>query len=118
MRSRFALLIATAVVFAPGWYGQEAPQHPRGGDLAARILAPTVDEGAIREVGSDPKHQLSTRQSKRWRPSLTSAAIAAFGLGAIALANFWAVACHRESQPPRLRLRLRLSRAPPRLQPA
>jgi hypothetical protein len=118
MRSRFALLIATAVVFAPGWYGQEAPEHPRGSDLAARVLAPTVDEGAIREIGADPKHQLSTRQSKRWRPSLSSAAIAAFGLGAIALLIFWAVACHRESQPPRLRLRHRLSRAPPRLQPA
>ena len=116
MRSRLALLIATAVVFAPGWSGQEAPQHPRGSDLAARVLAPTVDEGAIREVGADPKHQV--RQSKRWRASLTSAAIAAFGLGAIALLIFWAVACHRESQPPRLRLRHRFSRAPPRLQPA
>jgi hypothetical protein len=118
MRSRFALLIAAAVVFAPGWYGREAPQHPRGSDLAARVLAPTVDEGAIREVAADSKHQLSTRQSKRWRPSLTTAAIAAFGLGAIALVILWAVACHRESQPPRLRLCHRLSRAPPRLQPA
>jgi hypothetical protein len=118
MRSRFALLIATAVVFAPGWYGPETPQHPRGSDLAARVLAPTVDEGTIREVAADLKHQLRTRQSKRWHPSLTSAAIAACRLGAISLGTLWAAADHRESLPPRLRLRHRPSRAPPLLQPA
>jgi hypothetical protein len=118
MRSRFALLVATAVVFAPGWYGQEAPQHRWGGDLAARVLAPTVDEGAMREAAADLKHQLSSRQGKRWRPSLPSAAIVALGLGAISLVIFWGVACHRQQPPLRLRLRHRFSRAPPLLQHA
>jgi hypothetical protein len=116
MRPRFALLIATAVVFAPGWYGQEAPQDPRGSDLAARVLAPTVDEGTMREAAADLKHQLSSRQGKRWRPTLPSAAIAALGLGAIALAVFWGVACHRQQLPLRFQLRHRFSRAPPLLQ--
>jgi hypothetical protein len=118
MRSRLALLIAAAAVFAPGWYGQEAPQHPGGSDLAARVLAPTVDEGAIREAAADLKHQLSSRQGKRSRPSLTSAAIVAMGLGAIALVIFWGVTCHRQQRALRFRLRHRFSRAPPLLQPA
>ena len=118
MRSRFALLIATAVVFAPGWYGQEVPQHPRGSDLAARVLAPTVDEGAIREAAADLKHQLGSRQGKRWRPSPPSAAIVALGLGAVALVIFWGVPRYRQGLFLRLRLRHRFSRAPPRFQPA
>lgn len=118
MRSRFALLIATAVVFAPGWYRQGVPQHPRGSDLVARVLAPTVDEGAMREAAADPKHQLSSRQGKRWRPSFTFVAIVVFGLGTIALLIYWAVASHREPLAPLYRLRYRFSRAPPRLQSA
>jgi hypothetical protein len=118
MRSRFAPLIAAAVVFAPGWYGQEAPQYPRGSDLAARVLAPTVDEGAMREAAADLEHQLNSRQGQRWRPSLTSAAIVAFGQGAIALVILWGVACYREQLPLRFHLRHRFSRAPPCLQPA
>jgi hypothetical protein len=117
MRSRLGLLIAIAVVFAPGWYGQEAPQHHRGSDLAARVLAPTVDEGAMREAAADLKHQLSSRQGKRSRPSLPSAAIVALGLGAIALVIFWGVARYRQ-QLLRFRLRHGFSRAPPLLQPA
>ena len=118
MRSRFALLVAIAVVFAPGWYGQEAPQHPRGSDLAARVLAPTVDEGAMREAAGGLKDQVSSRHGKRWRPSLTSAAIVAFGPGAIALVIFWGASRHRQQLPCRFRLRHRFSRAPPLLQPA
>jgi hypothetical protein len=118
MGSRLALVVAAAVIFAPGWYGQEAPQHPRSSDLAARVLAPTVDEGAMREAAADLKHQLSSRQGKRSRPSLPSPAIVALGLGAIALVIFWGVACHRQQLPLRFRLRHRFSRAPPLLQPA
>jgi len=118
MRSRFALLIATAVVFAAGWYGQEAPQHPRGSDLVARVLTPTGDEGAMREAAADPKPQLSSRQGNRWRPNFTFVAIVAFGLGATALSFYWAIACHREPPPPPHRVRYRFSRAPPHLQPA
>jgi hypothetical protein len=118
MRSRLALVVAASVIFAPGWYGQEAPQHPRDRDLAARVLAPTVDEGAMREAAADLKHQLGSRQGKRWGPSLPSAAIVAIGLGAIALVIFWGVACHRQQLPFPLRLRHRFSRAPPLLQHA
>ncbi len=118
MPSHFALLIAASVVFAPGWYGQEAPQHPRGSDLVARVLAPTVDEGAIREATTDARHQLGVRQAKRWRPSFTVAGVIALGLGAITLALLWAVASHCESLPRLFRFRYRFSRAPPRLQPA
>jgi hypothetical protein len=118
MRSRFALLVATALVFASGWYEQEAPQPPRGSHLAARVLAPTVDEGTMREAAADLKLELSSRQGKRWRPSLPFAAIVALGLGAIALAIFWGVASYRQQLPFLFRLRHPFSRAPPFLQPA
>jgi hypothetical protein len=118
MRSRFPLLIAAALVFAPGWHGQEAPHYPRGSDLAARVLAPTVDEGAIREATTDAAHQLGARQAKRWRPSFSLAGALTLGLGAIALLILWAAAFHREPLPRLFRFRYRLSRAPPALQPA
>jgi len=119
MGSRLAVLVSVAVIFAPGSYGQEAPQqHPSGSDLAARVLAPTGDERAIREAPADLKQELGSRQDKRWRPSQTSVAIVAFGMGAIALVILWSIASHREHLPLHFPLRHRFSRAPPRLQPA
>lgn len=45
MRSRLALLLAVAVVFAPGWAGgASAARDGSSSDLAARVLAPTFDE--------------------------------------------------------------------------
>lgn len=45
MRSRLVLLLAAAVVFAPGWAGgASAAQDGGSTDLAARVLAPTFDE--------------------------------------------------------------------------
>jgi hypothetical protein len=88
MRSRFALLIAAAVVFAPGWYGQEAPQHPRGSDLGARVLAPTVGEGAVRESVADVMRQLGDQQA-RIRPDITFESVASLGFGALATLLLW-----------------------------
>jgi hypothetical protein len=118
MRSRFALLIAAAVVFAPGWYGQGEPRSPRGSDLAARVLAPTVDEGVMRQATADANHQFGGGQTKRWRPSFALGGVLTFGLGAIALVTFWTVASHRATLPRLLQSRFRFSRAPPHLQPA
>lgn len=45
MRSRLVLLLAAAVVFAPGWVGgASAARDGSSSDLAARVLAPTFDE--------------------------------------------------------------------------
>ena len=118
MRSRFALLVAAAVVFAPGWHGQDPPQHPRGSELAARVLAPTVGEGAFREIAADAKHQLGGRQAKRWRPGNTFEFITTFGWGALALVILWVVASYPGPFLGLYRVRFRFSRAPPRLQSA
>ena len=117
MRSRFALFVAAAVIFAPGWHGQGRPQPLRGSDLAASVLAPTVDEGAIREAAANA-HQLGGRHTKRWRPGITFEAVAAIGVGGVPLAIFWLVALYAAPQVGLYRLRFRFSRAPPRFQPA
>jgi hypothetical protein len=118
MRSRFALLIAAAVIFAPGWQGQGSPQHLQGSDLATRVFAPAVNEGAIRGAAADIKHELSGRHAKRWRTGITFEVIPTFGLGALALVIFWVVALYSGPLPGLYRLRFRFTRAPPRFQPA
>jgi hypothetical protein len=118
MRLRLAPLVAAAIIFAPGWHGQGPRQHPGGSDLAARVLAPTVDEGAIREGAEDVGHQLDGRQAKRWRPAVTFGAVTVSVLGAIAFVAFWVVASYVVPVLCLFRLRFRFSRAPPRLQPA
>jgi hypothetical protein len=118
MRSRFALLVAAAVIFAPGWQGQGPPQHLQGSDLAARVLAPTVDEGAISRAAADIKYELSDRHAKRWRTGITFTVIPTFGLGALALAVFRIVAFYSGPFLGLDRLRSRFTRAPPRFQPA
>ena len=117
MRSRVAILIAAAVVFAPGWHRQAAPRHVEGGALVARVLAPTVDEG-LQEAATDVKHQLGVRQLKRWHPSLTSVGTFGASVAATALVVLWIVATHRGRLNFVYRFSKRLSRAPPRLQPA
>lgn len=64
MRSRFALLIAAAVVFAPGWYGQGEPRAAQGSDLAARVLAPTVDEGAMRQTVTSGRGRIAATRKR------------------------------------------------------
>jgi hypothetical protein len=118
MRSRFALLIATAVVFAPGWYGGETPQHPRGSDLAARVLAPTVDEGAVREAVADVMRQVGGQQARIRRPDRTFEFDTSLGFGALATLILWIA--DTSSGPPfgLNRLRSRFDRAPPCLRSA
>ncbi|HZJ51783.1 MAG TPA: hypothetical protein VFF07_13290 [Actinomycetota bacterium] len=118
MRSRFALFVAAAVIFAPGWHGQDRPQPLRGSDLAASVLAPTVDEGAISEAAANATHQLGGRHTKRWRPDITFETVATIGVGGLPLAIFWLVALYAAPQIGLYRLRFRFSRAPPRFQPA
>jgi hypothetical protein len=117
MRVRVALLVAAAVGFAPGWYGQDAPHDPRGVDLAAGVLASAVD-GAVREGTADLKHLSTSRQDKRWRPSLTSAAIASSGLRTGRLVIHWLVTGDREQLLLSNRLSHRFRRAPPSLRRA
>jgi hypothetical protein len=118
MRARFALLIATAVVFAPGWYGGEAPQHPRGSDLAARVLAPTVDEGAVREVVADVMRHFGDKQARIRRPDIRVESVTSLGFGTLATLALWIA--DTSSGPPfgLNRLRSRFDRAPPCLRSA
>jgi hypothetical protein len=118
MRSRLVLLVAAAVIFAPGWSGQEPPQHPRASDLGARVLAPTVDEGVIRDVAADVNDQLRGRHATRWRPGINAGLIDTSGVGALALVIFWVVASYSGPFLDLYRVRFRFSRAPPRPQPA
>jgi hypothetical protein len=118
MRSRFALFIAAAIVFAPGWHGQDPPQPLRGSDLAASVLAPTVDEGAVSETSKDAKAQLGGRHTKRWRKGITFEAVASIGVGGLAPGIFWLITSHFRPLLGLHRLRFRFSRAPPRLLPA
>jgi hypothetical protein len=117
MRSRFAFFLVAAVVFAPGWHGGGAPEHPRGSDLAARVLAPTVDEGAIREAAADIEHQVSGRHSKRWRLGITLEAFVTLGLGPLTPAIFWVIASYSGHLSDLFRRHFHSSRAPPLLQP-
>ncbi len=118
MHPRFALLIAAAVIFAPGSDEQGVSQHPPESNLAARVLAPTVDEGAVRETAADLEHQLGGWQAKRWPSSSTLEAVLAFGLGALALAILGLVTSYSGRPVGNYQLRFRFSRAPPHLQPA
>jgi hypothetical protein len=118
MRSRFAILVAAAVVFAPGSQGQGLPQHLHGSDLAARVFAPAVGDGAIRGAAADTKHELSGRHAKRWRTGITYEVFPNFALGALALVIFWVVTFYSGPCPGLYRLRFHFTRAPPRFQPA
>ena len=117
MRSRFALLVAAAVVFAPGWQGEGSPEPPEGSDLAARVLAPTVDKGAVRETAVDIRHQLGVRQAKRG-PGVISVAATTVRFAALAFVFLWIVFSSARSPVHLFRARTHFSRGPPRLQPA
>jgi hypothetical protein len=114
MRSRLALVLAAAVVFAPGWQGGTTPEPLRGSDLAALVLAPTVDEGAVRESVRDVKHQLGAQQAKR-RPDVISATVTGLGLATTGLVIVWVLAFYRRRLLSQPTLHTYLSRAPPRL---
>jgi hypothetical protein len=118
MRSRFAIVIAAAVVFAPGWYGQTASPPGHAGDIIARVLAPTVGEAAMPKGTTDVKLQLSVRQLKRWPPSFDPLPAMGATMGSTALLVLWIVALYPARPVFVYRFSRRLSRAPPRFQPA
>ena len=113
MRSRLALFVVAVVIFAPGWYGREHSAPSQGADLAARMLAPTWDEGAVTRVAPEVKPQPSGQYVKRVHLTANFAFLAAFMPGTLGLAFLWMIACNRARSIARFSCSTRLSRAPP-----
>jgi hypothetical protein len=116
MLPRLALLVAAALIFAPYQSGGETSKSSRGADLAARVLAPTFDEGAIRGATQDFNHQLTSRRATRLNtePSLVRPA-GVLSVG-IALSVLWLLSLEQIRALHRFRYASRLSRGPPLLQ--
>jgi hypothetical protein len=113
MRSRLALLIAATIVFAPGWNGPGRTEPPRGGELAVRILAPTFDEGQIREPAWDIKQNVRSRYAKPSRSLPMFLGALGSALTATALALLWLLFVGGERLIRCIPLRTTCSRAPP-----
>jgi hypothetical protein len=116
MRARLALLMAAVVVFAPASPGFEpSGERPRG-SVAARMLAPTFDEGMLQRTPG-PDELARAWEGQRPRPLLT-----AFGrhgrplLGLAAEALVWLVALSLPEFLGLLRAHAGSPRGPPRLQ--
>ena len=118
MRPRLALLVIAAVIFAPGWYGQGQMEPPQGADLAARVLAPTFNEGIVRDRAAGVTHQLTGRDTKRVHPIDPLAGLAPFLVATFGPAVMWLISSDLIGLTRRVRRSRRLSRAPPLLQPA
>ena len=116
MRSRFTLLIAAAIVFAPGWSGRAAPSHEPGRELAARVLAPTVDEGALQTAPS-VKKQLRTGRGEVDPLDVATPIVDSLLLAVALTVLGFLVAGIKRSISAR-HIRFSPSRAPPNLQPA
>jgi hypothetical protein len=116
VRSRLALVVAAAVILAPGWYARGRPEPARGADLAARILAPTWDEGTVARAAPEVKPDPRRQYVKRFRSAANLASLAAFTLGTLGLGFLWLTASNRVRAIGRFRRSSRLSRAPPPLQ--
>lgn len=116
LRSRLALVVVAAVIFAPGWYARGRPEPPRGADLAARILAPTWDEGTVARAAPEVKPDPRGQYVERIRSAANFASLAAFTLGTLGLGFLWLTASNRVRAIVRFRRSSRLSRAPPLLQ--
>jgi hypothetical protein len=113
MRSRLALLVAAAIVFAPGWNERGRPEPPRGGDLAVRILAPTFDEGQVRGAPWDINQHVRNRYAKPSQPIATFPGAVGLALGATALALLWLISLSGDRLIRCIPLRTGFSRAPP-----
>jgi len=113
MRSRLALFVAAAIVFAPGWDGRGRPEAPHVDELAVRILAPTFDEGQIRETARDIKQQVRSRYAKPSRSLPISPGSVGHALSATALALLWLLFDSRERLIRCIPLPSGCSRAPP-----
>jgi hypothetical protein len=116
MLPRLALLVAAALIFAPYQSGGETSNPSGGADLAARVLAPTFDEGAIRRATQDFDHQLTSQlaTSPESGPSLVRLA-GDFWLR-IALPVLWLLSLEQIQALHRIRNAPKLSRGPPLLQ--
>jgi hypothetical protein len=112
----FTLLIAAAIVFAPGPRADGSSGAPSGSDLVARVLAPTVDKGALLLRARDADHLLGMRELKR-RPRLVFLAVDAVQAVHTWLL-LWVVSTAAASLIESCGRRIRFSRAPPLLQPA
>ena len=52
MRAKLAVVVAVAVVFAPGWGASASVARSQApSDLTGRILAPTFEEGSLERLG-------------------------------------------------------------------
>jgi putative transposase len=107
VRSYLALFIAAATIFAPGWPGDSEP--PQEADLWMRMLAPTVNEGAVPKV----KQQPSRRYEERSHLSVPFTGLTTSNLVSVALLILWPIASIRTRVIRRLRHGTALSRAPP-----
>lgn len=116
VRSRLALFVVAAVILAPGWYGQGRPEPAQGADLAARMLAPTWDEGAVARAAPEVKPQPRSLHVKRFHSAANFVYLFAFILGLLGFAFLWLIASDHVRPIVRFRHSSRLSRAPPPLQ--
>jgi hypothetical protein len=116
VRSRLALFVVAAVILAPGLYGQGRPEPAQGADLAARMLAPTWDEGTVARAAPEVKPQPRSKYVNRFHPTATFVYLFAFILGLLGVALLWLIASNHVRPFARFRHSSRLSRAPPQLQ--
>jgi hypothetical protein len=115
MKARLALFVALWVVFAPGWHVAEGDVDRATKDLAARVLAPSFDEGAVRDAQpSTFSKDLTGRQSKLPRHAFEAAALLCAALASIGRSHRLRVARSLFSRPAKSLARRRL-RAPPLL---
>jgi hypothetical protein len=116
MLPRLALLVAAALIFAPYQSGGETSKPSKGADLAARVLAPAFDEGAIRSATQDFNQQLTSRRLTRLNTELLLVRPAWPLRVGIALSVLWLLTLEQIRALHRFRFASRLSRGPPLLQ--
>jgi hypothetical protein len=114
--SRLALFVVSAVIFAPGWYERGRPEPAHGADLAARILAPTWDDGAVTPAAAEAKTQPRGQYLRRLQPTTDVAYLTGVMRAALAFAFLWLFTSGHARPVVQIRHSSRLSRAPPPLQ--
>lgn len=114
------LLLVAAVVFAPGWpeFHERAEERSDPRDLAARILAPTLDEGAVGQGSVEKLRQGPRGESKRLPPDVLLAATLAGLLVLFVASRACMLAPYRHPGPGSASHSTSTPRAPPLLQPA
>jgi hypothetical protein len=117
MRSRLALLVATAVLLTPGWNENGPAESPQQSELAAIVLAAPAEKGVIRESTTDMEHRLGARQGKR-SSNIISLAILASGLAAFLFLSLEIVFSRRGTLAHLFQLRAQFIRGPPPLHAA